>query len=44
MCMKIKSPFPTGTILTVVFVRLSYQNPKEPSKGNQETVPLKISI
>ncbi|XP_075876916.1 cadherin-17 [Nelusetta ayraudi] len=33
-----------GIILTVVFVRLSYQNPKEPSKNSQETVPLKISI
>lgn len=33
-----------GTILIVVFVRLSYQNPKRPSKTNQERVPLKISI
>ncbi|KAF7664746.1 hypothetical protein LDENG_00167540 [Lucifuga dentata] len=33
-----------GTILIVVFVRLSYQNPKEPSKTNQERVPLKISL
>ncbi|CAI5645233.1 unnamed protein product [Oreochromis niloticus] len=33
-----------GVILIVVFVRLSYQNPKEPSKTNQERVPLKISI
>lgn len=36
--------FNPGTILVVVFVRLSYQNPKEPGKTNQETVPLKISI
>lgn len=34
----------SGTILVVVFVRLSYQNPKEPIKSNQETVPLKIAI
>uniref|UniRef100_M4AX96 Cadherin-17 n=1 Tax=Xiphophorus maculatus TaxID=8083 RepID=M4AX96_XIPMA len=31
-------------ILIVIFVRLSYQNPKEPSKTSQERVPLKISI
>lgn len=34
----------SGTILVVVFVRLSYQNPKEPIQSNQETVPLKIAI
>ncbi|XP_062327989.1 cadherin-17 isoform X2 [Osmerus eperlanus] len=33
-----------GTILTVVFVRLSYQNPKPPSTTNQERVPLRISL
>ncbi|MEQ2227940.1 hypothetical protein ILYODFUR_003557, partial [Ilyodon furcidens] len=33
-----------GIILIVIFVRLSYQNPKEPSKTSQERVPLKISI
>lgn len=33
-----------GTILIVIFVRLSYQNPKRPSNTNQERVPLKISI
>ncbi|KAF0043091.1 hypothetical protein F2P81_004428 [Scophthalmus maximus] len=33
-----------GTILVVVFVRLSYQNPKRTSKSNQERVPLKTSI
>lgn len=34
----------SGTILVVVFVRLFYQNPKEPIKTNQETVLLKIAI
>uniref|UniRef100_A0A3Q2YZ69 Cadherin-17-like n=1 Tax=Hippocampus comes TaxID=109280 RepID=A0A3Q2YZ69_HIPCM len=29
-----------GTILVVVFVRLSYQNPKQPGNTNQERVPL----
>ncbi|XP_076144093.1 cadherin-16 [Alosa pseudoharengus] len=33
-----------GIILIVVFMRLSYQNPKPPSKANQERVPLKISL
>ncbi|KAK7913256.1 hypothetical protein WMY93_013467 [Mugilogobius chulae] len=33
-----------GIILTVIFMRLSYQNPKEEGKSNQELVPLKISI
>ncbi|XP_051920034.1 cadherin-16 [Hippocampus zosterae] len=33
-----------GTILVVVFVRLSYQNPKQPGNTNQERVPLKMSI
>uniref|UniRef100_A0A3Q4HL78 Cadherin-16-like n=1 Tax=Neolamprologus brichardi TaxID=32507 RepID=A0A3Q4HL78_NEOBR len=36
--------FAVIVILIVVFVRLSYQNPKEPSKTNQERVPLKMSI
>ncbi|KAF7211711.1 cadherin 16 [Nothobranchius furzeri] len=33
-----------GIILIIVFVRLSYQNPKEQKKSSQERVPLKISI
>ncbi|XP_045073421.1 cadherin-17-like [Coregonus clupeaformis] len=33
-----------GIILIVVFVRLSYQNPKPPSKTNQEREPLRISL
>ncbi|KAK0148293.1 Cadherin-16 [Merluccius polli] len=33
-----------GTILVVIFVRLSYQNPKRPSKTSQERVPLNISL
>lgn len=33
-----------GIILIVIFVRLSYQNPKQPSKTSQERVPLKTSI
>ncbi|XP_036400098.1 cadherin-16 [Megalops cyprinoides] len=33
-----------GVILTVVFVRLSYQNPKPKSKNNQERVPLKAAV
>lgn len=41
---RMNSLFLSGTILIVVFVRLSYQNPKEPTKSNQETVPLKIAI
>ncbi|KAM9765102.1 cadherin-16 [Menidia menidia] len=33
-----------GTILIVIFVRLSYQNPKQPSKTDQEWVPLKTTV
>ncbi|KAJ7985951.1 hypothetical protein DPEC_G00345790 [Dallia pectoralis] len=33
-----------GIILIVVFVRLSYQNPKPPSTTNQEREPLRISL
>ncbi|XP_030622745.1 cadherin-17 [Chanos chanos] len=33
-----------GIILIVIFMRLSYQEPKPPNKANQERVPLKISI
>jgi hypothetical protein len=36
--------FIPGIILIVVFVRLSYQNPKPPSKTNQEREPLRISL
>ncbi|KAL2088653.1 hypothetical protein ACEWY4_015552 [Coilia grayii] len=33
-----------GIILIVVFMRISYQNPKPPSKTSQERVPLSISL
>ncbi|XP_056464667.1 cadherin-16 [Gadus chalcogrammus] len=33
-----------GIILVVIFVRLSYQNPKRPSRTSQERVPLNISL
>ncbi|XP_028812559.1 cadherin-17 isoform X2 [Denticeps clupeoides] len=33
-----------GIILIVVFTRMSYQNPKPPSKVSQERVPLKFSL
>ncbi|XP_076852910.1 cadherin-16 isoform X2 [Brachyhypopomus gauderio] len=33
-----------GTILIVIFVRLSYQNPPPPGKANQERVPLKMTL
>ncbi|KAJ3594082.1 hypothetical protein NHX12_006414 [Muraenolepis orangiensis] len=33
-----------GTILVVVFVRLSYQSPKGPSQTSQERVPLNVSL
>ncbi|XP_024151614.1 cadherin-16 isoform X2 [Oryzias melastigma] len=31
-----------GTILIIIFVRLSYQNPKDSKETNQERAPLKI--
>ncbi|XP_026863205.2 cadherin-16 isoform X2 [Electrophorus electricus] len=33
-----------GTILIVIFVRLSYQNSPPPGKANQERVPLKMTL
>ncbi|CAL8246962.1 unnamed protein product [Lota lota] len=33
-----------GIILVVIFVRLSYQNPKQPRKTSQERIPLNISL